>query len=103
MVFVHEDKSFLTALVPLVRSFLHDHLSLELHPKKIYLQPVEHGVPFLGVFILPYRTYPGRRVVANFREALRSQAPAQVLESYLGMFGHHDAMRLSHKLSHGSG
>ncbi len=99
MVFVHSDKSFLTALVPLVRSYLRDHLGLELHPKKIYLQPVEHGVPFLGVFILPYRTYPGRRVVANFRLALRNHAPVQVLESYLGMFGHHDAMRVTHKPS----
>ena len=50
--------------------FIKRELKLTLHPKKIYLQPVTNGFPFLGAYLLPYRTYPGRRIVGNFRQAI---------------------------------
>ena len=38
IVIVHRDKEYLKLIIPVVRQFLHNELSLELHPKKMYLQ-----------------------------------------------------------------
>ena len=71
MVVVHCDKQVLLDTIAPIRSFLAERLHLTLHPRKIKLQPASRGFAFLGVYILPFRTYPGRRVVANFRNCLR--------------------------------
>jgi hypothetical protein len=108
---VHPDRNFLKACVPMIRSFLADHLQLELHPRKIYLQEVSKGVAFLGSYIKPYRTYVSRRVKNNFYQAIqgwnariRSQdnklAPEELksflasMNSYLGILIHHDTYKL---------
>ncbi len=64
---VHTSKRHLADLVPQIREFLWERLHLRLHPKKIYLQPCTHGVPFLGAVVLPYRRNVQRRTVKNFR------------------------------------
>jgi hypothetical protein len=46
-VIIHQDKQQLLDAIPLIRSFLSHQLHLTLHPKKISLQPVQHGVLFL--------------------------------------------------------
>ncbi len=37
-ILVHEDKMHLKSLIPKIARFLYDELSLDLHPRKIYLQ-----------------------------------------------------------------
>lgn len=37
--------------------FLKRELHLIMHPNKIYLQPISHGVKFVGSVLMPYRTY----------------------------------------------
>jgi hypothetical protein len=54
-VIVHPDKEYLKS-----------NFSLEIHPKKIYLQHFSKGVNFLGVIIKPHRTYIRNRIKGNF-------------------------------------
>ena len=79
--------------------FIKRELKLTLHPKKIYLQPVTNGFPFPGAFILPYRTYPGRRIVGNFRRAIMQpdkdpQKQENRITSYKGLFSHFDCYKM---------
>ena len=54
------DKAFLRSLVPQVRSFLKDSLSLSLHEGKTQILPVQYGVTFLGMFLKPWRRTASR-------------------------------------------
>jgi len=65
-IILHKDREYLKSLVSVLRNFLRNKLRLVLHPKKIYLQHFSKGVAFLGVFIRPYRTVAGKRMVGNF-------------------------------------
>jgi len=108
-VLVHSDKALLTSLVPQIRSYLANELGLTLHPRKIYLQPVSNGVPFLGVHVTPHRILVGRRVIRNFRNSIIHYTQAVVdhkpthqekdaflasMNSYLGIFIHYHTFRL---------
>jgi len=42
-----------------------------LHPRKVYLQSCCKGVPFVGAYIAPFRTYLSKRTVSNFKSARR--------------------------------
>ncbi|MDD2496063.1 MAG: reverse transcriptase/maturase family protein [Tissierellia bacterium] len=66
IVIVHQDKEYLKSIIPILRSYLKDNLSLELHPKKIYLQHYSKGVRFLGAVIKPYRLYIANQTKKNF-------------------------------------
>jgi len=69
-VIVHRDKNYLKMLVPIIRNYLYENLTIELHPKKIYLQHFSKGVQFLGVIIKPYRIYVSKRTKGNFYEMI---------------------------------
>lgn len=43
---------------------------LELHPDKIYIQPVSHGVKFVGSVIKPHRTYTANRTIDGLRRCI---------------------------------
>ena len=111
--FVHQDKKFLTNQVPLLRDFLASELSLELHPKKISLQHYGRGVPFLGSFILPGRTYVGKRTKGNWYAAIQRHNAVVIdhepnraeldqfvasMNSYLGVMRHFDSARLRRRM-----
>ncbi|MDO5561744.1 MAG: reverse transcriptase [bacterium] len=66
-ILIDRDKSRLIAAKNAINEYLYQKLELQIHPRKIYLQPVAHGVEFLGAIIRPYYTLPGKRVVKNFR------------------------------------
>ena len=53
--------------IPKIETFLKK-LHLTLHKDKRYLQPVSHGVLFVGSFIKPGRTYLSNRTVARLKE-----------------------------------
>ena len=93
-----------------IGKFLESHLKLRLHEKKCTLQDTSKGLPFVGAFILPYRTYAGRRLQNNFkcliREAAISKTAPNVgsaveqcphlresLVSYMGLLGNFDSFR----------
>ncbi len=96
MVLVHCDKEFLCHCMLQIRLYLKNELGLILHPNKVYLQPVRNGFPFLGAFILPWRVYPGNRLVKNFVQSLHKPAKNATLQkskmvSYRGILAHFDA------------
>ena len=66
MVFIHDDRSYLEDLIPVLSSTLRKNFELKIHPKKIVLRSVEDGLPFLGQIIKPYRRYSGNRIKNNF-------------------------------------
>ena len=99
MYLIHSDKEVLKKAISKIRDFLKDNLKLTLHPRKIYLQPVTNGFPFLGAFILPHRTYPGRRIVSNFQQAVMHPdkdlcKQENRITSYKGLFSHFDCYKM---------
>jgi len=108
VVIVHPDKEYLKSIIPIIKKYLHDELFLELHPKKIYLQPDQNGVSFLGVFIKPYRIYIKNRTKGNFYNKIECWnkflgEDNQVkfvasMNSYLGMISHFNTYKLRRKM-----
>lgn len=93
MVLVCRDRKFLLSCVGTLRSFLWKSLGLKLHPRKISIQPVVSGIPFLGAFVLPWRIYLGRRSVQNFWRCILYPDPDPCRQrhreiSYRGMMWH---------------
>lgn len=70
-VIIHPSKKYLKTLIPVIRHFLKDKLLVKLHPKKIYLQNVKVGFPYLGCFIKPEFITSNKRVKNNFTEKLK--------------------------------
>ena len=101
MVFLHHDKKYLKSLIPKINNYLKDNLGLNLHPKKIYIQNIEKGVPFLGMMIKPYHIYPGKRIRKNFYECLKDATNAKSgidnINSYLGMIKNYNSYKLRKK------
>ncbi|HOZ55816.1 MAG: Reverse transcriptase (RNA-dependent DNA polymerase) [Parcubacteria group bacterium ADurb.Bin316] len=71
MVIVHEDKEFLKKFIKIAADYLSDRLGLKVHPRKIYLQPIEYGVEFLGVRIFPHRIIMAERIKKNISKKIR--------------------------------
>ena len=80
-VIVHNDRHFLKGSIPKISAYLQKNLQPDLHPNKIYLQPAQNGVQFLGATIKPYRIYPvgcflsngvnmKNRSISNFKNKL---------------------------------
>ena len=102
----------LVALVPELKHFLKEQLLVNLHPKKIYIQPVRNGVLFVGAMIKPGRTYISNRTRGRMCDKLRfynkiaeDGEALQYLEkfvdsmnSYLGMTIHYRTFKLRRKL-----
>lgn len=98
-VIVCDDKRYLIDSLPKLSGFLRDKLHLTMHKDKRYLQPVSHGMMFVGTYIKPHRLYLSNRTFARFKERCngfrrlmeeRELTPLdcrrieQVVNSYLG-------------------
>lgn len=100
-VVIHEDKEYLKSLRPIIKDFLEKNLRLTLHPKKIYLQNINHWVQFLWAFIKPYRIYRSKRSVKNFYKMMKNcnNMPwDSSLNSYLWLFKHYNQYQLVKKI-----
>ena len=94
-----DDLHFLKGSVVKMEGFLNTHLKLKMHEER-YLQPVSHGVLFVGSYIKPCRLYLSNRTLARFKERaigfrrfmeskkeltfLDGKRIEQVVNSYLG-------------------
>lgn len=101
-----------TNLLPELKCFLNHQLLLNLHPKKIYIQPACKGVLFAGAMILPGRTYISNRTRGRMYDKLRyynklaEEGKAlenleyfvQSINSYLGMMIHHKSYNIRKKV-----
>lgn len=100
-VIIHKDKEYLKSLIPQIKNYLQADLKLRLHPNKVYLQPISHGVQFLWAFIKPYRSYRSKRSVSNFYKKMREcnyMPSEESLNSYLWLFIKYKQYRLIQKI-----
>lgn len=86
-VLLHPNPAWLTAAQRRIEEFLDSRLKLAVNPRKTIIQPVAHGVDFVGHVIKPWHTIPRRtlpaRAVATARSA--DEAMPERLNSYLGL------------------
>lgn len=94
-VILSPDREYLRAALHVVRQFLHDHLRLELHPRKITITTVASGVDFLGWVHFPdHRVLRGatrRRMV----KSLANNPNAQTIASYMGLLTHGNTFEIA--------
>lgn len=109
-VIVCDDEAFLLAAIPRLEAFLRDVLLLELHKDKRYIQPVTHGVKFVGSVIKPHRSYLSNKTLGRMFErvhgfndlceqkdelsVLDCARIEQVMNSYLGFCKPHRTYQL---------
>ncbi len=88
-VILSQDKKWLADILPQIKTFLVDELSLELHPNKISIQTIASGVDFLGWVHFPdhrvFRTTAKRRILKKIK---KGQGNNNMLQSYLGHISH---------------
>ena len=80
------ERDVLLRLLPQMRAFLKERLEIELHPDKVYLQPIRHGVAFLGSVIKQGRIYAGNRTIGNATNVIREFAQIKDKERYIEKF-----------------
>jgi len=96
---VCDDLPFLVKSIPMLDKFLHEKLKLRMHKNKRYLQPVSHGILFVGTFIKPARNYLSNRTLGRMHDrckgygrmldegecdVVKLQRIEEVLNSYFG-------------------
>ena len=99
--FIVEDKDYKKAKenLSVIRQYLKDELDLTLHPKKLQIQPVSHGMEFVGARVYLRTLYPSDRLQARLKRAAYRLASGQGSEdklltsfqSYLGLVSHYNA------------
>jgi hypothetical protein len=115
LVIVHRDKEYLKNIIPVLKEYLQNNLSLDLHSKKIYLQHFSNGISFLGAIIKPYRIYINNKTKGNFYEKIQHwKDPSErnkifrsremkirflsCINSYLGAMKHYNTYKLRKKM-----
>lgn len=104
-----DDKGKILEVVPKLVMIV-SHYGLHIHKNKRYLQPVSHGVLFVGGYIKPRRTYVSSRTIGRFQDRVfgfRKQLDEnkkltyydlerieQVINSYLGFCVHHQSYQI---------
>ncbi|WP_420915896.1 RNA-directed DNA polymerase [Paraburkholderia monticola] len=102
-VFLHESPRYLNGVLADLTGFLPARLGVHINPSKTILQPIEHGVDFVGQVIKPWRRETRKR---TRNEALRrvASAPAgdvfEMANSYFGLLrqataSHQDRAKLA--------
>jgi RNA-directed DNA polymerase len=94
-VILSEERERLEGLITRISEFLWRELRLTLHPDKISIRTVASGVDFLGWVHFPdhrvLRTTTKRRMFRRLDETENRNA---TVESYLGLLGHGNALKL---------
>ena len=111
--FLAPHRQELEELLPKIEEFLALRLKLALHPDKVSIRPLNHGIDFLGIVVHPFhrtlRTTTKRRMLRKlterhgeaFRGEIDSDSLHQSLQSYLGILSHVDEHELSTLLKNG--
>lgn len=72
-----ETKAEILEALPNIRAYLSDALRVTLHPLKVYLQPISHGMAFIGFYIKDGRIYTGNRTISHLYDLIRLQRDAE--------------------------
>jgi retron-type reverse transcriptase len=97
-VFLSDDRYGLETSLPIIQRFLTEKLALDMHPDKIVLKTVASGVDFLGWVHFPYHRVLRTKTKKRMLKRIKNNPEDATLQSYLGMLGHGDAIRLSEEL-----
>ncbi|MBR4830069.1 MAG: RNA-directed DNA polymerase [Muribaculaceae bacterium] len=103
---VSNDKEWLRGLIPPVRRFLREKLSLQLHEGKVRMYDARSGVDFLGGFIKPYRNYISNATLHRMEKkqpSLQDEDPVRLdsrINSLLGVLSHYSSLKLQRRLFH---
>lgn len=101
------DTTHLASLIILIQDFLTKKLRLELHPKKVIIRKLSHGIDFVGYILFEkhilMRTRSKQRMKKRLKEAYEnyligktdSKPMDQKLQSYLGILSHANEYTLS--------
>lgn len=103
---VSSDRSFLMSLVPIIRSFLMDNLSLELHEEKTKIYDVRYGVSFLGAYLKPWRRYIDNKSLWRITRKIKlicerntcSTFSSSRINSFMGIMSHYRAYNIQRAL-----
>jgi retron-type reverse transcriptase len=79
------DKHQLELLVPKIRDFLKDALSLDLHPDKVFIRTWHSGVDFLGWIHFPKHRILRKSTKIRMYLKIFQDTKEEVVASYLGM------------------
>ena len=89
-IILSESRERLSGVTESIDNFLHRTLSLQLHPKKVYIRTWAQGIDFLGYVLFPYATV----IRINTAERVLRRANKDNINSYLGVCSHADAFEL---------
>lgn len=98
-----EKRAQLLRDIGVIRKYLKTELKLTLHPKKIYHEPVDKGVPFIGAVVYPGFIYPGKRVRQNcykaaYRLATNGEGDVEGIFSRMGYMKHINSRKFLRQL-----
>ena len=87
---------------PLIRNWAKENLDLTFSLDKFYIQPIHHGVKFLGSVIKPGRIYCGNRLRGELEKKLHKLIPSTAdpgralssFNSYLGLMKHYSSYNI---------
>jgi RNA-directed DNA polymerase len=93
LLLIDQDKDRLLEARDAIDQFLKEKLALTLHHGKTHLQPVAHGIDFVGWRLLPHRRYFRRNAAARATLAIKEHADdtdalLASLNAYLGVARH---------------
>ena len=98
---VSQSKRRLRRLIKELSAFFQAELGLLLHPDKVIIIPMRHGVEFLGAFVKPHRTYVSRKTLRRMKPKINrlesSDDPHGIqasLNSFLGILCHYRSYRI---------
>ena len=101
---VSADRAWLHSIIPRVKTFLIEELSLTLHEGKTQIRNVRLGVEFLGAYLKPYRRYVSNTSLKRTRKKWASieheKEPVQLrarINSFLGILSHYKSKRIQLK------
>ncbi len=89
-IILSESRERLSGVTKSLDDFLNQALSLQLHPKKVFIRTWAQGIDFLGYVLFPHATV----VRINTAERMLRSANEDNINSYLGVCSHADAFEL---------
>jgi len=109
-IIVSEDVEYLLSLIQPIEDFLRTALKLSLHPEKVDIFKLNHGVDFLGTVLFPHHSQIRKktrkrivrkldeRIIAHNIELISPDSLDQTMHSYLGVLSHTNSYKLGEEL-----
>lgn len=97
-VFFSDDRAWLEVLIPEVECFLTEILQLKLHPDKVFIRSLAHGVDFLGWVHFPDHCVLRTAMARRIKRRLADDPQLATVQSYLGVLKHGNTQRLVAKI-----